>query len=124
GVSPGLPSTRPPRAMLTMLPAALGVAPYVEINLIVALTLYAVALLVRTVVDGLATVDDDVRLAATAMGYGRFKRVWRVELPLAGPVVLYGLWGTAGSKVAHATSWNLRGGTIHWYTVNTSVHSR
>src|SRR5699024_12569492 len=111
GVSPGLPFPAPSLAMLTMLPAALGVAPYVEINLIVALTLYAVALLVRTVVDGLASVDDDVRLAATAMGYGRFKRVWRVELPLAGPVVLAGGRGAAAPAVAPATGGVLGGET-------------
>src|SRR5690625_6358227 len=95
-VTTGLLYTIPSLALLTMLPAALGVAPYVEINLILALTLYAVALLVRTVVDGLASVDDDVRLAATAMGYGRFKRVWRVGLALAGPGVLPGPRGGGG----------------------------
>lgn len=79
-IATGLLYTIPSLALLTMLPAILGVAPYVEINLVVALTLYAIALLVRTVVDALASVDDDIRLAATAMGYSSFRRVWAVEL--------------------------------------------
>lgn len=123
-VTTGLLYTIPSLAMLTMLPAALGVAPYVEINLIVALTLYAVALLVRTVVDGLASVDDDVRLAATAMGYGRFKRVWRVELPLAGPVILAGLRVTAASTVALATVGILVGVTNLGYLFTNGLQRR
>src|SRR5690625_2724303 len=102
-VTTGLLYTIPSLAMLTMLPAALGVAPYVEINLIVALTLYAVALLVRTVVDGRASVDDDVRLAATAMGYGRFKRVWRGGRPPAGPGTLSGARGAAAPAGGRAS---------------------
>src|SRR5690625_2187731 len=109
-VTTGLLYTIPSLALLTMLPAALGVAPYVEINLILALTLYAVALLVRTVVDGLASVDDDVRLAATAMGYGRFKRVWRGGLPPPGPVILPGLRGAAAAPGALAAAGGPVGG--------------
>lgn len=123
-VSTGLLYTIPSLALLTMLPAALGVAPYVEINLIVALTLYAVALLVRTVVDGLASVDDDVRLAATAMGYGRFQRVWKVELPLAGPVILAGLRVTAASTVALATVGILVGVTNLGYLFTNGLQRR
>src|SRR5690625_6680166 len=110
-VTTGLLYTIPSLAMLTMLPAALAVAPHVEINLIVALTLYAVALLVRTVVDGLASVDDDVRLAATAMGYGRFKRVWRGVVALAGRVIRAWARVTAASSVAPATPGNRVGAT-------------
>lgn len=120
----GLLYTIPSLALLTMLPAALGIAPYVELNLIVALTLYAVALLVRTVVDGLASVDDDVRLAATAMGYGPVKRVWKVELPLAGPVILAGLRVTAASTVALATVGILVGVTNLGYLFTNGLQRR
>src|SRR5690625_324066 len=102
-VTTGLLYTIPSLALLTILPAVMGVAPYVEINLIVALTLYALALLVRTVVDGLDSVDDDTRLAATALGYGPFERVWKVDFPLAGPVILAGLRVVSASTVALAT---------------------
>lgn len=123
-VTTGLLYTIPSLALLTMLPAALGIAPYVEINLIVALTLYAVALLVRTVVDGLESVDDDVRLAASAMGYGRAKRVWKVELPLAGPVILAGLRVTAASTVALATVGILVGVTNLGYLFTNGLQRR
>ena len=41
--------------------------------------------------SGLLQVPDDVREAATAMGYSRFARLVRVELPLALPGILVGL---------------------------------
>ncbi len=123
-VTTGLLYTIPSLALLTMLPAALGIAPYVEINLIVALTLYAVALLVRTVVDGLASVDNDVRLAASAIGYGRIKRIWKVELPLAGPVILAGLRVTAASTVALATVGILVGVTNLGYLFTNGLQRR
>lgn len=123
-VTTGLLYTIPSLALLTMLPAVLGVAPFVEINLMVALTLYALALLVRTVVDGLASVDEDVRLAATAMGYGSLRRVWAVELPLAGPVILAGLRVAAASTVALATVGILVGVTNLGYLFTNGLQRR
>lgn len=99
----GLLYTIPSLALLLLLPVALGIDPFSDVNLIVALTIYAVALLVRSVADGLASVDTDVRQAATAMGYGGFRRFWAVELPLAGPVVLAGLRVAAVSTISLAT---------------------
>lgn len=123
-VTTGLLYTIPSLALLTMLPAAVGVAPYVELNLLVALTIYAVALLVRTVVDGLSAVDDDTRLAATAMGYGQFERAWKVDLPLAGPVILAGLRVTAASTVALATVGILVGVTNLGYLFTNGLQRR
>ncbi len=60
-------------------------------NVIVALTIYATALLVRNVIDGLESVPDDVRLSATALGYGRISRLRSIELPVAVPVIGAGL---------------------------------
>ena len=40
--------------------------------MVVALTIYTVALLVRVVADGLASVPEDVLQAATAMGFRGF----------------------------------------------------
>jgi len=61
------------------------------LNVAVALTVYAVALLVGSVVDGLRSVPDSVRRSASALGFGRFRRLVRVELPLAMPAVFAGL---------------------------------
>jgi osmoprotectant transport system permease protein len=100
----GLLYTIPSLALLIIVPAATGwYGVNSETNLIVALTIYAIAILVRSVSDGLDSVDPGVRQASTALGYGSFRRFWAVEFPLSGPVVLAGLRVTAASTIALAT---------------------
>jgi len=99
----GLLYTIPSLALLILLPATLGYSAISEPNLIAALTIYAVAILVRAVADGLDSVDPDVRQAATAMGYDGPRRFFGVELPLAGPVILAGLRVAAVSTISLAT---------------------
>src|SRR5690606_34083820 len=72
-------------------------------NLVIALTIYAVAIMARSVADALGSVDPAVRPAAVAVGYGPWRRFWGGEFPLAGPVVLAGLRVTAVSTIALAT---------------------
>ena len=62
-----------------------------EANVIVALTLYTTALLVREVFEALDAVPLQVRDAATAVGYRPFARLLKVELPLSIPVLVAGL---------------------------------
>lgn len=57
----------------------------------IALVSYTLQILVRAIVAGVAGVPPAVRDAAVGMGYGRRQLVWRVELPLALPVILSGL---------------------------------
>lgn len=99
----GLLYTIPSLALLILLPSVAGYSARSPENLVVALTIYAVAILVRAVSDGLDSVDGDVRQAATATGFGSFRRFWGVELPLAGPVILAGLRVTAVSTISLAT---------------------
>ncbi|WP_309127230.1 ABC transporter permease subunit [Microbacterium sp.] len=99
----GLLYTIPSLALLILLPAALGYSAISEPNLVIALTIYAVAILVRAVADGLDSVDSGVRQAATAMGYAAPRRFFTVELPLAGPVILAGLRVAAVSTISLAT---------------------
>ncbi|MDT0157708.1 ABC transporter permease [Microbacterium sp. ARD32] len=99
----GLLYTIPSLALLILLPSILGISTTSEPNLVVALTIYAIAILVRAVADGLDSVDPDVRQAATAMGYAAPRRFFAVELPLAGPVILAGLRVAAVSTIALAT---------------------
>ncbi len=99
----GLLYTIPSLALLILLPAVVGYSPLSETNLIVALTIYGVALMVRSVADGLDAVSPDARLAATAVGYSSFRRFWAVDLPLAGPVIVAGLRVTAVSTISLAT---------------------
>jgi osmoprotectant transport system permease protein len=89
--SAGVLYTVPSLALFVVLPGILGTRILSEINIVVALTIYTVALLVRTVADALAAVPGLVVAAATAMGYRPARRFFDVELPLAVPVLIAGL---------------------------------
>ena len=99
----GLLYTIPSLALLPILPAILGTSFLSPLNLTIALTIYAVAIMARSIADALQSVDPAVRQAATAMGYGSWRRFWTVEFPLAGPVILAGLRVTAVSTISLAT---------------------
>jgi len=58
---------------------------------LIPLAAYTLVILVRNVVAGLDGVPDDVLEAATGMGYGSVRRLWRVEIPLAIPTILAGV---------------------------------
>ncbi|WP_051706413.1 ABC transporter permease [Nocardioides aequoreus] len=81
----------PSLALFVLLPGIIGTRILDEINIVIALSIYSVALLVRTVADGLRSVDAAVTQAATAMGYRRVRRLLTVELPIATPVIFAGL---------------------------------
>jgi osmoprotectant transport system permease protein len=90
----------PSLALFVVMPAFLGTKILDPLNIVVALVIYSVALLVRSVVDGLRSVPDSVKQAASAIGYGSFRRFLRVELPLAMPVVFAGLRVVTVSNIA------------------------
>jgi osmoprotectant transport system permease protein len=96
----GLLYTIPSLALFVLLPGLLGTKILDNVNVVVAMTLYTVALLVRTVADGLGAVPDHVQQAATAMGYTRGRRFFAVELPLAVPVISAGMRVAAVSNVS------------------------
>ncbi|MDQ3940561.1 MAG: ABC transporter permease, partial [Actinomycetota bacterium] len=52
---------------------------------------YTLLILIRNIVAGLSGVSDDVKEAALGMGYTDGQMLWRVELPLALPVVMAGI---------------------------------
>jgi len=93
----------PSFALLVVLPGLIGYSIRSNTNLIIGLTLYGVALMVRSVADGLQSVEADVRQSATAIGYSGWQRFWRVEVPLAGPVLLAGLRVVLVSTISLAT---------------------
>lgn len=99
----GLIYTIPSLALIVTLPVILGTSLLSESNIIIALTLYSVAIMVRSVTEALASVDRGVRQAAVAMGYGAWRRFWEVDFPLAGPVLLAGLRVVAVSTIALVT---------------------
>lgn len=96
----GLLYTIPSLALFVVMPAILGTKILDPINVIVAMSIYTVALLARTVADGLRAVPDHIEQAATAMGYKGLRRLFGVELPLAVPVIAAGLRVAAVSNVS------------------------
>jgi osmoprotectant transport system permease protein len=93
----------PSLPLFALLPSLVGTRILDPLNVEIALTLYAVALMLRTTADGLASVSGDVKLSASAVGYGAARRFFGVELPLAGPVLLAGLRVVSVSTVSLVT---------------------
>jgi osmoprotectant transport system permease protein len=84
----GILFTIPSIALFVVLPVVLGTRILDEINVVVALCVYGVAVMVRGSADAFASVSRDVLNSSTALGFSRWGRFWSVELPLAGPVLL------------------------------------
>lgn len=59
---------------------------------------YTLLILIRNIVAGLDGVPEDVKEAAVGMGYSSRQLLWRVELPLAVPVI------AAGVRIATVTT--------------------
>jgi osmoprotectant transport system permease protein len=90
----------PSLALFVALPLVLGTSILSPVNIAVALAIYSVALLVRSVVDGLRSVPAAVKQSASAIGFGGFGRLVKVELPLAMPVIFAGLRVVTVSNIA------------------------
>lgn len=103
----GVLYTIPSLALLAFL------APYVgatnPASVLIALVLYALLLVVRNCLAGLTQVPADTIEAADGMGYGRFVRLLRIELPLALPSILTGVRLATVSTVALVTVGSLIG---------------
>ena len=92
--------TIPSLALFIILPSILATRILDPINVIVALTIYAVALLVRAALDAFDSVEDDLRQAATAMGYKSWLRFVQIDLPLSLPVMFAGLRVVSVSNIS------------------------
>jgi len=60
-------------------------------SVVVGLVMYGLLPIVRNTIVGLREVDPAVVESAQGMGMGRNERLWRIELPLAWPVILTGM---------------------------------
>lgn len=85
----GLLYTIPSLALFGFLAPYLGYFSIVTAE--VALVSYTLLILIRNTVAGLQGVPEDVKEAARGMGYTDRQLLWRVELPLALPVIVAGL---------------------------------
>jgi osmoprotectant transport system permease protein len=110
--------TIPSLALFVVLPLIIGTRMLDEANVIVALTAYTTALLVRTVLEALDAVPAQVRDAATAVGYPPVKRILKVELPLSIPVLVAGLRVVVVTNIAMVSVGSVIGigGLGTWFT--------
>lgn len=99
----GLLYAIPSLPLFVMLPAILGTGLRSPINVVAALTLYGVALMVRSVSDALRAVDPTVLDAAKAQGMGGWRLTFGVQLPLAIPALTAGWRVVAVSTVSLVT---------------------
>lgn len=97
----GIVQTIPSLAMLALLLGLTGKTGFLPAWL--ALSLYALLPIVRNVVTGLEGVPDSAVEAARGVGMTRGQRLWRVELPLALPVIVAGVRTAAVISVGIAT---------------------
>lgn len=93
----------PALPMLIVVPVLLGIPLRSNTNMVIVLTLYGIALLVRSAADGFGSVDRGVRESAAAIGYSRTGAFWLVDLPLALPVILAGVRVVAVSTISLVT---------------------
>ena len=90
----------PSLALFILLPLVIGTSVLSSLNVIIAMTLYGLALQVRSTADSFDTVPAAVASGATAMGYSPLQRVFQVELPLAGPGIIAGLRVVSASTIS------------------------
>ena len=91
----GVLYTIPSLALFAMLQAYTGLS---TTTAVIGLTSYTLLILIRNVVSGLDGVPADVREAARGMGYSLRQILWRVDLPLAAPII------AAGVRIATVTT--------------------
>lgn len=118
GVPLGVLSARRPRFALVVLlvsgalytvPALAIFAlliPYLGLGFwpaIVALVAYALLIIIRNVATGLREISPDILDAANGMGYGNWRRLFAIELPLALPVIIAGVRIAVVTQVSVAT---------------------
>ncbi|SON59987.1 Osmoprotectant import permease protein OsmW [Mycobacterium simulans] len=110
--------TIPSLALFVVLPLIIRTRILDEANVMIALTAYTTALLVRSVLEALDAVPQQLRDAAIAVGYGSISRMLKVELPLAIPVLVAGLRVVVVTNIAMVSVGSVIGvgGLGTWFT--------
>jgi osmoprotectant transport system permease protein len=93
----------PALPLLIVIPLLFQVPLRSSATMIAALTIYGVALLVRSAADGFDAVPSTVHDAAVAIGHSNRAIFWRVDLPLAVPVLAAGVRVVVVSTVGLVT---------------------
>lgn len=89
----------------------------------IALVSYTLLILVRNIVAALDGVPAEVLDAADGMGFGALERLWRVELPIALPVIVAGIRIATVTTIGLVTVTSLIGlGGLGYLIVNTGIN--
>lgn len=76
------------------------------------LVMYTLVIFVRNIASGFDSVPVDVLEAANGMGYTNRQRLWRVEVPLAVPLIVAGLRLATVSTIGLVTVTSILGDTF------------
>jgi osmoprotectant transport system permease protein len=91
----------------------------------IVLVSYTLVILVRNMIAGLQAVPAEVLEAADGMGYTRNQRLWRVELPIATPIIIAGLRIATVTTMGLVTIATLIGrGGLGYLIVNIGISQR
>jgi osmoprotectant transport system permease protein len=96
----GLLYTIPSLALISLLVTITG---FSYVTVVIPLTSYTFIILIRNIVAGLDGVPDDAKEAARGMGFTPRQLLWRVEVPLAMPVIIAGIRIATVSTIALVT---------------------
>ena len=99
----GIAYAIPSLALFLIIPVIIGTTILDPTNVIIALTIYAISIMVRSAADAFAAVPAPVQDSATAVGFSRRQQFFAVDLPLAGPVLLAGMRVVSVSTVSLAS---------------------
>ncbi|MDO5672331.1 MAG: ABC transporter permease subunit [Actinomycetaceae bacterium] len=93
----------PALPLFILIPAIFGIPMRSLANVIIVLTLYGLALMVRSGAEAFSTLPQRTLQSALALGYSPAQRFFAVDLPLAGPALLSGLRVVSVSTIALVT---------------------
>lgn len=96
----GLLYTLPELALFALLVPVMGLGAGPAL---VAIVMYSLLILTRNIVVALRGIPAEILDAADGMGFGRWRRLVSIELPLAAPVILAGLRLTVVTQISVAT---------------------
>ena len=89
--------------MLVVIPVIVGIALRSELNIIIVLALYGIAVLIRQVANAFTSLPASVLESADAAGMSSWRKFIGVELPLALPVIIAGVRVVVVSTVSLVT---------------------
>lgn len=92
--------TIPSLALIPLMVPFTGISP---LTVVIALGLYCLTILVRSMLDGFRSVPAEVVESATGLGYSPVSLLFKIQLPLALPVIMAGLRVATVSTVALTT---------------------